>query len=78
MSEEALRAAYQAKELSENIRDSFGKMISEEIIDKILGELHQFDEAEQTNRTVCAEVANEIQQCDDLAAEINEMGESNA
>ncbi len=78
MSEEALRAAYQAKELSENIRDSFGKMISEEIIDKILGELHQFDEAEQANSSVCADVANEIQQCDDLAAEISGIGEGNA
>ena len=75
MSEEALQAIWQAKMISENIRDSFGRKLSEDILDKMLSELKQFDEASKDSHIICGEVCERIQQSEDLAAEAERMEE---
>ena len=69
MSEEALQAIWQAKMISENIRDSFGKKLSEEILDKMLSEQERFDEASKNSHNICGEVTERIQESADLVAE---------
>ena len=73
MSEEALQVIWQAKMISENLRDSFGRKLSEDILDKMLSELQQFDEASKDNHIICGEVSERIQQSEDLAAEAGRM-----
>lgn len=73
MSEEALQAIWQAKMISENIRDSFGRKLSEDILDKMLSEQERFDEASKNSHIICGEVTERIQESEDLAAEAEKM-----
>ena len=73
MSEEALQAIWQAKLLIEGINDSFGAKISEDILNKMVLELQNFDEAGQNNKIICSETMNRLQQSEDLSAITGQM-----
>ena len=66
MSEEALGAAYAAKDIFSGVNDSFGREISADVIDEIISSLHNMNSVREENGQMKQMLLERIQKSEEL------------
>jgi len=66
MSEEALKIAYDVKDLFSGVSDSFGKSLSEDVIDEIISSLHSMTSIHEESSLLKSMLLERLQQSREL------------